>query len=122
MPATEQEIARLEAESAEPGFWDDARAAQDVMRRLGELRAQVGDWRRLTQMADELATLAELAADDPDLAAEVEGETAKLAGEVDQLELASTLGGPYDASDALLVVHSGEGGIDAQDWASMLAR
>ncbi|HET7093122.1 MAG TPA: peptide chain release factor 2, partial [Thermomicrobiales bacterium] len=47
---------------------------------------------------------------------------AKLAAEVDQLELDSTLGGPYDASDALLVVHSGEGGIDAQDWASMLAR
>ncbi len=122
MPAVETDIARLEAESAEAGFWDDARAAQDVMRRLGELRAQVGDWRRLTQAADELATLAELAADDPDLAAEVERETTPLADQVDQLELDSTLGGPYDGSDALLVVHSGEGGIDAQDWASMLAR
>ncbi|HEU0116113.1 MAG TPA: peptide chain release factor 2 [Thermomicrobiales bacterium] len=122
LPAIEDEIGRLEAESAEPGFWDDARAAQDAMRRLGDLRGQVSDWRRLTQTADELAALAELAADDPDLAAEVESETAKLADEVDQLELDSTLGGPYDASDALLVVHSGEGGIDAQDWASMLAR
>jgi peptide chain release factor 2 len=42
--------------------------------------------------------------------------------EVDQYELESTLSGPYDNSDAILVVHSGEGGIDAQDWAEMLAR
>ena len=122
LPAIEDEIGCLEAESGEAGFWDDARAAQDVMRRLGDLRGQVGAWRRLTQTADELATLAELAAEDPELATEVEREAGKLADEVDQLELDSTLGGPYDASDALLVVHSGEGGIDAQDWASMLAR
>jgi peptide chain release factor 2 len=66
--------------------------------------------------------LEELAGEDEDLAAELEQETTRLKGEVDQLELEATLSGPYDASDALLVVHSGEGGIDAQDWAEMLSR
>ncbi len=122
MPGAEKQIEDLEGQSAEPGFWDDPRAAQGVMRRLGELRAQVADWRRLTHSADDLTGLAELAGDDPDLDQEIATETAALCAEVDRLELAAALSGPYDASDAIMVVHSGEGGIDAQDFASMLAR
>jgi peptide chain release factor 2 len=122
LPAAEREIEQLERNSAEPSFWNDARAAQAVMRRLGDLRAQVGDWRRLTQSTDELTDLAALAGDDPALDQELTRETEKLCAEADALELSSALSGPYDASDALLVVHSGEGGIDAQDFAAMLAR
>jgi peptide chain release factor 2 len=92
------------------------------MRRLSELRSKIGSWRRLSEQAADLATLEELAGEDEELAAELEQETSRLKGEVDQLELEATLSGPYDASDALLVVHSGEGGIDAQDWAEMLSR
>ena len=92
------------------------------MRTLGDLRNRVGDWQRLTRAAEDLVGLSELAADDPDLAAEVGSETATLASAVDQLELDSTLSGPYDSSDAILVIHSGEGGVDAQDWAEMLTR
>ena len=116
----------LEEESAAPDFWDDGRAAQILMRRLSDLRARVGDWRRLTLAGTDLAELTELAGDssddDPGLAEELATETAALGVAVDALELAATLSGPYDSSDALLVVHSGEGGIDAQDWASMLTR
>jgi peptide chain release factor 2 len=92
------------------------------MRRLGDLRNRVAEWRRLSGAVDDLAALGELAAEDPDMAAEVAAETAAVAREVDQLELDATLSGPYDDSDAILVVHSGEGGIDAQDWAQMLVR
>lgn len=92
------------------------------MRRLGELRAQVADWRRLTQSVEELSSLSELAADDADLVAEIEAESARMTTELDGLELALALNGPYDNSAALLVVHAGEGGVDAQDFAAMLAR
>ncbi len=92
------------------------------MRRLGDLRAQVADWRRLTQSADELAALSALTADDTDLLAEIEAETARLTAELDTLELALALNGPYDGSPALMVVHAGEGGVDAQDFAAMLTR
>jgi peptide chain release factor 2 len=122
LATVEREIAALEAKSAEPGFWDDARAAQAQMRRLGELRNEAGGWQRLTAQVDDLAVLEELAAEDDELAAELTRETARLKSEVDQFELDSTLSGPYDGSDAILVVHSGEGGVDAQDWAEMLSR
>jgi peptide chain release factor 2 len=92
------------------------------MRRLSELRNKIGSWRRLSEQAGDLVTLEELAVEDEELAAELEQETTRLKGQVDQLELEATLSGPYDSSDALLVVHSGEGGIDAQDWAEMLSR
>ncbi|MDQ2653349.1 MAG: peptide chain release factor 2, partial [Chloroflexota bacterium] len=71
---------------------------------------------------DDLEVMAELAEEDAELAAEFAQESTRLKAEVDKYELDSTLSGPYDSSDALLVVHSGEGGIDAQDWAEMLAR
>jgi peptide chain release factor 2 len=92
------------------------------MKRLGELRNEVGTWRRLMNQLDDLEVMAELAEEDAELAAEFAQESARLKAEVDQYELESTLSGPYDNSDAILVVHSGEGGIDAQDWAEMLAR
>jgi peptide chain release factor 2 len=92
------------------------------MKRLGELRGEVSDWRRLTTQTDDLVVLEELAAEDEELAAELIRETARIKAEVDQFELDSTLSGPYDGSDAILVVHSGEGGVDAQDWAEMLSR
>src|SRR4051812_26233115 len=92
------------------------------MRRLGEMRNEVGEWRRLLAQTEELAVLEELAADDEELAAELVREGARLQKDVEQFELDSTLSGPYDSSDAILVVHSGEGGVDAQDWAEMLSR
>jgi peptide chain release factor 2 len=92
------------------------------MRRLGELRNEAGTWQRLTAQVEDMAVLEELAAEDDELAAELARETARLKVDVDQFELDSTLSGPYDGSDAILVVHSGEGGIDAQDWAEMLSR
>jgi peptide chain release factor 2 len=92
------------------------------MRRLGEVRARAGIWQDLRTAADELAGLAELADEDPKLSEEVAAETAKLAARLDELELQSVLSGPHDASNAILVVHSGEGGVDAQDFAEMISR
>jgi peptide chain release factor 2 len=122
LPGYEREIEDLERQSGEPGFWDDPNAAQLAMRHLGELKSRVGTWQEVAAAADDLATLAELAGADPALAEEVGAEADALSRKIDGLELQVALGGPHDGSDAILVVHSGEGGIDAQDWASMLTR
>ncbi len=92
------------------------------MRRLGELKQRVGRWQAIEQQSGDLAELSELAEGDADMAAQIADETATLTQQIDELELELSLTGPYDAEDAILIVHSGEGGIDAQDWASMLVR
>jgi len=122
LPNIERETNDLERQSGEPGFWDDSRDAQVVLRRIGELRAQSGIWRELADQASDLLLLAELAADEPDLAGEIERDRAELERRIDALELQLALNGPHDASNAILVVHSGGGGIDAQDFAAMLSR
>jgi peptide chain release factor 2 len=89
---------------------------------LSQLREQVEQWESLSRHARDLHELAELAGEDEELRAELAAEVVRLAEQLHQLELRLMLGGPYDAQDALLAVHAGTGGVDAQDWAEMLLR
>ena len=122
VPAKQREIQELELTSLTPDFWNDAQAAQRVMRRLSGLRAQVERWDELSRHAADLQELAELAGDDEHLRAEITDETGRILDSLGQLELELLLTGPYDDSDAILAVHAGTGGVDAQDWAEMLMR
>src|SRR5213078_1098718 len=70
----------------------------------------------------DLEELAELAADDDDLAGEIEGQLASLESRLAELEEARLFQGRYDAGDAVVTVRSGAGGTDSQDWAEMLLR
>jgi peptide chain release factor 2 len=96
--------------------------AQTAMRHLGQLRSRVDRWNALHASVNDLLGLAELAQGDPELLADIATETSALAKQVDEIELELTMSGPYDNHSALLVVHSGEGGVDAQDFAEMLMR
>jgi peptide chain release factor 2 len=118
----QREIDDLERQSGAPGFWDDPQHAQGVMRRIGGLRSRLEEWQSLGRQIDDLVTLAEIADDDPSLAEEVTQESKALQKRLDELELQLALNSPHDRSNAILVVHSGEGGVDAQDFAEMLSR
>jgi len=124
LPTKESELARLEAESAAPAFWQDPEAAQRAMRRVAELKAVVQPWRDLRHQTDDLAELSRLAAEDKDnaLAEEIAGEIVTAGRCLDVLESQGMLSGPYDARGAILAVHAGAGGTDSQDWAAMLLR
>jgi peptide chain release factor 2 len=92
------------------------------MRRIGELRSRIDAWRQLGEDLTDLSTLADLSTDDPTLREEVSTETDQIGERLDELELQLALNGAHDDSDALLIIHSGEGGVDAQDFAEMLSR
>src|SRR5215216_8132604 len=92
------------------------------MRRIGELRARIENWRSIKHQSDDLQDFVELADDDSALLAEISNETASLSNKLDELELELALSGPHDDANAILIIHSGEGGVDAQDWAEMLSR
>lgn len=93
----------LEAQAAHPDFWKDHQKAQEAMRELSDLKEEI----------EEVET-ADLAIQTGD-----QLEAKKLLG---ALELRTYLSEPYDPNDAILSLHSGQGGIEAQDWVAMLSR
>lgn len=118
--AKSERLASLEQAAAQPGFWDDTEAAQAIMRDITKLRNQVGVWQKLSSHLDETRELAELG--EEDLAEELAKEVEVLEAEVNDLEFQTLFSGQYDDEDALLSIHAGAGGTEAQDWAEMLLR
>jgi peptide chain release factor 2 len=120
----EQRLAALEAEASAPEFWNDAAAAQDSMRELTDLRADIDLWRGLLRQVEEDAELLELAEqeNDQDVAAQLDLAAGSLARRLDELEFELTLGGKYDRRPGIVAIHAGAGGTEAQDWAQMLLR
>jgi peptide chain release factor 2 len=94
------------------------------MRRLSEIREQVTTWRGTQAKARELSELFDLAEaeGDADLAQAVAADIQQLAARLEDMELELALSGEYDHRDAILAIHAGAGGTDAQDWADMLLR
>ncbi len=120
LPAKREEIERLRAKAAEPTLWNDPQAAKQLMQRLSRMEDEMSFWEGLRRRIAEAQELAELEDEEllPDLLAEA-GELEKL---LDEGEFRLLLSGPYDRGDAILAIHAGAGGTDAQDWAQMLLR
>jgi len=120
----EREITELERQSAQPDLWQDQERAQAVMRQLAELKGRAESWRSLEGSVAELAELLDLAIEENDqsLEDEVRSRAEEVSSQVEGLEFELLLGGEYDRRNAILAVHAGAGGTEAQDWAQMLLR
>jgi peptide chain release factor 2 len=105
-----------------PGFWDDSERAARVSAQHAATQRRLETFRSLESDVADLDELAELSADDPELAAELESQLASIEARLGQLEEARLFNGRYDAGDAVVTVRSGAGGTDSQDWAEMLLR
>ncbi len=94
------------------------------MRDLAALREEVDRWKTYRQRLEETAELWQLAVEEEDrsLLEDVAVEVDGLEAEMKQLEFKMLLSGPHDRADAILAIHAGAGGTDAQDWAQMLLR
>ncbi len=115
----EKRVAALEQELGAPGFWDDPQHAAQVSAEHARLTKRLERYRRLTQ---EYQDAQELLAMDGDMAADIETSIAPLRKELDRLQEDALFSGEYDAGDALVTIHAGTGGTDAQDWAEILLR
>ncbi len=106
----------------EPGFWDDQERAAKVSAEHARASRKLAQYRELEQDIEDLGPLAELAEEDPEIAAELDEQVASAQRRLEELEEQRLFSGPYDSGDALVSVNAGTGGTDAQDWAEMLLR
>ena len=115
-------VAALEEAMGEPGFWDDQARASKISADQARLSRRLERYERLTKEADDLGELAELASTDGELGEEIAAAVEALKVELEQLQEDALFTGEYDAGDAVVSIHAGTGGTDAQDWAEMLLR
>ena len=105
-----------------PGFWDDQEQAAAVSAEHARAARKLETYRSLVADTEDLEGLAELAEEDPGMAAELDEQIASAEQRLAALEEERLFSGRYDAGDALVTVNAGAGGTDAQDWAEMVLR
>jgi peptide chain release factor 2 len=112
-------VDELEAAMGEPGFWDDQGRAARISTEHSRLTKRLERYDRLQREHDDAAELLEM---DPSLEDEITAQLQPLRQELERLQEDALFTGEYDAGDAVVSIHSGTGGTDAQDWAEMLLR
>ncbi len=115
---TELDSLRLQTE--QPDFWNKPEEAQQVMKRITALSTVIDEWSAITKQINDLAGLNEL--DDGSLTEEITAQVEKMEKKLAAKETELLLSGEFDDNNALLSIHAGAGGTEAQDWASMLER
>lgn len=114
----------LKLKMAEPDFWNDREAAVKVGQKVEELSSQTQEWEMMEKEIREAEEISALAAKDKDneLGEELEKKYEELEKKFSRLEFLSLFSEKYDHDNALLSIHAGTGGVDAQDWAEILER
>jgi peptide chain release factor 2 len=117
-------LEELEAQTADPTFWEDAERARGVVREQATLKKLVGDLDEAKQALEDGRTLYELGREEGDADSVREAWAQLDASEalIAKLEFRRMLSGPHDHENAILSVNAGAGGVDSQDWAEMLLR
>ncbi len=107
----------------EAGFWDDVQKAQEVTQEAKRVKDKIDKFKSLNERIDDVEVLKELMEEnDEETAKEIISEVKALSKEIDTLKIETILSGEYDRNDAILTLHTGVGGSDANDWTEMLLR
>ena len=112
-------IAEHEDELGAPGFWDDQQRAARVSADHARLTKRLDRYERLSRDYEDAR---ELFAMDGEMADEIAASIAPLRNELERLQEDALFTGEYDGGDAVVTIHAGTGGTDAQDWAEILLR
>lgn len=107
----------------EAGFWDDVQKAQEVTQEAKRVKDKIDKFKNLNERIYDVEVLKELMEEnDEETAKEIISEVKALSKEIDTLKIETILSGEYDRNDAILTLHTGVGGSDANDWTEMLLR
>jgi peptide chain release factor 2 len=113
-------VGELEQAMGEPGFWDDQRRAAARSAEHARLSRRIEGYERLQAEVADAEELLSISSDEE--LQELERSIRDLQRELERLEEAALFKGEHDAGDAVVTIHSGTGGTDAQDWTEILLR
>ena len=120
----EKELAELEKQTTQNEFWSDAENSSKVLKKITSLKNKVNNFKKAKSELENLKDMNELLQleEDEALAKELLHNTFELEKEIDKLEITTLLSGKYEINNAIITIHPGAGGTEAQDWAEMLYR
>ena len=119
-----EELEKLKKKTMESGFWNDAENSSKVLARIAELKRKIQSFSNLDEKVNTAQDMIELLAEEEDseIEAEVNKELVQIDKSLENLEIETLLSGKYDKNNAIVTIHPGAGGTEAQDWAEMLYR
>ncbi len=117
-------VKKLEEESLAPDFYNDVKNSQRVLQKIKEQNTKIERFNNLKTDWEDISTLVELAIaeDDDTLLEEITTGFEALKEKIENMKLETLLSGPYDKNNAIITLHAGAGGTEAQDWCQMLYR
>ena len=120
----QKRIQELENKMEESNFWNNKRESEKVITELNQLKKQIEEFSNLKkQIENNIEMLSSLRENtDLEMLSLLEEENKKISEELENLQIELLLNGPYDKMNAIVEIHSGAGGTEAQDWANMLYR
>lgn len=117
-------VKKLEEETLVPDFYNDVKNSQKVLQKIKEQNTKIERFNALKTDWEDISTLVELAIaeDDDTLLEEITSGFEALKEKIENMKLETLLSGPYDKNNAIITLHAGAGGTEAQDWCQMLYR
>ena len=120
----QNELNNLEKQTTENNFWEDAKNSSKVLKRINEIKNKVEQFTSIKSESSNLKEIMELLKQESDeeLEKELHHGTQILEKDIEKLEISTLLSGKYDINNAIVTLHPGAGGTEAQDWVEMLYR
>lgn len=117
-------IEELEQQAAADGFWDDMEKSQKILQKTKAYKNKVERYNDLVSMYEDTLVLAEMMAEEGETESDNEmmASLKQIKDTLETMTLETLLSGEYDKNNAILTIHAGAGGTEAQDWAQMLYR
>lgn len=122
LPQKQQHLAELQDQMQQPGFWDNVENAKLVSKQASDLETFINTWQQLKTDTEDALSLTAADSVDDETENFLDQEAARLEAQYRKSRVLALLSKKYDDHDAIVAIHAGAGGSDAQDWAAMLLR
>jgi len=122
VPASREELNRIEVQASTPDFWNDQEAAQKLLQDRSRLEKKIERQEHFQSQIDDAVVLFEFAEEDESSISELDSLLKRLEHDLSQAETEMLLAGDNDRRNAICTIHPGAGGTESQDWAEMLLR